>query len=539
MERARVGLSMLIALASACGGSATTPAPVVEAPRGHVERAPVVPVMTAAFAVPPPPSASGDVAPPPTPVAKDDGPRVTSVGQTSWIYKHPEATEANYLGYIRSGTSVRVRSLETTPGVGCAGGFYETLPRGFLCNDHTVSTSPPIEYMRVIRETRAREGVMPYRYALSDGAPMYNRVPTVEEIASTERFQGKPHAFSALFPTLRAHEELAVVDPIAASDPLPAFLEGGGATRAAPFDLVERTIPRGSMLSFQASFEANGRVYLLSTDHTLVPADRVRIYRPTAFHGTAIGEGGAKLPIAWIREKPRVVYERAEGVDASATTVAESAIVATDEAWKTQSFTELTGLKIDAGGRRFLETRTEGARGTRLLLESDATIVEAAKERPFGVKEGQKWVIVSISKGTLVAYEDLVPVYATLVSPGAGGVPIEGHNPVKDATTPIGTFTITFKDRASTMSPDKGSDRTFWIADVPYTQYFDAPFALHGAFWHERFGMPASAGCVNLAPIDAKALFAWTDPPVPDEWQGATGAGASENGPSTEVVIRR
>jgi lipoprotein-anchoring transpeptidase ErfK/SrfK len=103
----------------------------------------------------------------------------------------------------------------------------------------------------------------------------------------------------------------------------------------------------------------------------------------------------------------------------------------------------------------------------------------------------------------------------------------------------MGTFTITFKDRAATMSPMKSGDRSFWIADVPYTQYFDAPFALHAAFWHERFGEPTSAGCVNLAPIDAEELFNWTDPTVPDEWQGATAAGAPENGPSTEVVIRR
>ena len=27
--------------------------------------------------------------------------------------------------------------------------------------------------------------------------------------------------------------------------------------------------------------------------------------------------------------------------------------------------------------------------------------------------------------------------------------------------------------------------------------------------------------------------------PVPAEWQGATGAGAPENGPTTAVVIRR
>jgi hypothetical protein len=90
------------------------------------------------------------------------------------------------------------------------------------------------------------------------------------------------------------------------------------------------------------------------------------------------------------------------------------------------------------------------------------------------------------------------------------------------------------------MSSEQGRERGFWIQDVPHTQYFDPPFALHAAYWHERFGEFVSAGCVNLSPLDAEAMFAWSDPPVPADWQGATGAGAAkENGGVTIVVIRR
>ena len=79
----------------------------------------------------------------------------------------------------------------------------------------------------------------------------------------------------------------------------------------------------------------------------------------------------------------------------------------------------------------------------------------------------------------------------------------------------LGTYTTTFKDRAATMSPEKGDNRSFWIADVPYTQYFNPPFALHASYWHERFGEPTSAGCVNLSPLDAQTMFEWSDPQVP------------------------
>ena len=94
--------------------------------------------------------------------------------------------------------------------------------------------------------------------------------------------------------------------------------------------------------------------------------------------------------------------------------------------------------------------------------------------------------------------------------------------------------------KGETMSPEKGENRSFWIADVPHTQYFNPPFALHAAYWHERFGEPTSAGCVNVSPIDAETLFGWSDPQVPEGWQGVTGAGATkENGATTAVVVHR
>jgi hypothetical protein len=50
--------------------------------------------------------------------------------------------------------------------------------------------------------------------------------------------------------------------------------------------------------------------------------------------------------------------------------------------------------------------------------------------------------------------------------------------------------------------------------------YFLGSYALHAAFWHERFGHPRSHGCVNLAPRDARWLFFWTLPELPSAWHG-------------------
>jgi lipoprotein-anchoring transpeptidase ErfK/SrfK len=39
--------------------------------------------------------------------------------------------------------------------------------------------------------------------------------------------------------------------------------------------------------------------------------------------------------------------------------------------------------------------------------------------------------------------------------------------------------------------------------------YFDQARALHGAYWHNRFGYPLSRGCVNLSTADSNWLFQW------------------------------
>jgi hypothetical protein len=471
--------------------------------------------------------ASATAAPTATEVATPPRRRIYSVGQTTWIRPRPEVKEGAFLGYLRTGSSIPVASDARVRGPGCPKGYWRVEPRGYVCHDRTVSEDPPEAFRLAAEATRGRPGPFPYSYAISNGTPMYNRVPTPAEQARFERWLGAPGSRVQLPLTLRSHEELASERRIEAIHPVPSFLASGGSARAWPFDLVEQTIPLGSMLAYTEVFEAEGRRWLLSADHTIVPADRVRPFEPSAFRGTELGRG-VSLPIAWARSRGRPVYVRT--ADGFALAEEELAV---------RSFVELTGQRVTDGARVLLETRRDSTRGTLWLDERDATVVEAEAKLPTGVRPGQKWMLIRLTQGTLVAYEDLEPVYATLVSPGAGGVPRKGGDLVKDSTTPTGTYSITFKDRAATMSPEKGKNRSFWIADVPNTQYFHPPFALHAAYWHERFGDYVSAGCINASPLDAEHLFHWTDPPLPEGWQGVTGAGAKENGPTSAIVVRR
>lgn len=140
--------------------------------------------------------------------------------------------------------------------------------------------------------------------------------------------------------------------------------------------------------------------------------------------------------------------------------------------------------------------------------------------------ETGKWIDVHLSTQTLTAYEDQTPVYHAFVSSGLPATP-----------TVTGRFRVWIKLRETDMyggSKERGDD--YYLEDVPYVQYFYEDYALHGTYWHNNFGQPMSRGCVNLSVADAKWLFEWTSPKLP-EGHGAVFPTEAE--PGTEVVIHK
>jgi len=191
-------------------------------------------------------------------------------------------------------------------------------------------------------------------------------------------------------------------------------------------------------------------------------------------------------------------------------------------------------------GKAYVATTTSEA-GRRVWVEEGrATIVRPLEQLPSVVSEDEPWIDVSVARRVLVAYEGKQARFVTLISPGAGGVPRKGQDHVKASTTPLGTYRIQYKHLSQTMSPDKGKPRDewqFWFSEVPRAQYFDVPFALHTAYWHEDFGEFMSGGCVNLSPEDGDWLFHWTHPRLPEGWAGVwAGKG---NGVGTRLIISR
>jgi lipoprotein-anchoring transpeptidase ErfK/SrfK len=134
---------------------------------------------------------------------------------------------------------------------------------------------------------------------------------------------------------------------------------------------------------------------------------------------------------------------------------------------------------------------------------------------PAWGKNGERWLDINVTKQTLVAYDGVRPVYATLISSGEAGL----GDPEHSTATKRGIFRIHTKHLSTTMASDEVGEE-FELRDVPYVQYFEDGYALHGAYWHDRFGVPKSHGCINLTPEDARRLFYFTGPEVPRGWHG-------------------
>jgi hypothetical protein len=528
IQGARASLPIFVLLA-ACSAAPLEPLRADSAALSRIlPKPPAPPVLAAPL---PPPAPEPPFAPPPEPPApRDERPRIGAVGDQARIWRRP-AREGLPLGYIRAGTSVLLASLKPVEGKDCARGYYRVEPRGYVCLDPrstTLDLDDP--YYRALAELAPRpDEVWPYRYAFSNGAPMYSRIPTPDEQERAERAFGPPGSFVQLAEWSRGHEELIAGERIAATDPVPDVFAGGrrrvsGGGVYDPARLVWRVLPNGSMVSYARAFEAEGRVWLVTPDLMLVPADRVRPFRRSTFHGAHMGER-LRLPIAWNRaQTPRPRYSR---------NAETGEMVASGEPLAPKRFVPITGERVAIGNRGFFEVRDEpGA----FIAEEDVTVTRPRKSLPRGVLPGQKWIEARIVPGTLTAYEGTEPVYATLFSPGKGGAPIPGFDPYVHSMTKTGFFPIEWKDRVAVMSPDKEwPPKTLWFSDVPNIQYLRAPLAMHVSYWHEDFGNPKSAECLNVSPEDGHFLFNWTDPPLPEGWAGVRPGDG--NGPATPIVV--
>jgi len=160
-------------------------------------------------------------------------------------------------------------------------------------------------------------------------------------------------------------------------------------------------------------------------------------------------------------------------------------------------------LKIDP--RVFVYTNFRGGISiaeTDINNDNKKKIIAATQQVPTS-----KSISIDISKQKLFAYSNGVLEKEFIISTGKWKFP-----------TPVGNFKINNKVLKTTMARNYGSDNpdNYNLPNVPNVMYFYRDYAIHGAYWHWKFGTRVSHGCVNLKLKDAKWLYDWTpiDTPV-------------------------
>jgi hypothetical protein len=344
-------------------------------------------------------------------------------------------------------------------------------------------------------------------------------------------------------------------------------------------DRVRRKTGLSFVDAFVARDEDIARRFAVTVDMRLIPATKVKPDTASPFHGVEVSEA-TPLPFAFVARRGAKTWRLIKGRDEARE----------DADTPRRAMVPLSGKVRLKAGQRFYQI---GRMPTRWLKAEDVGVVALPPAFPPEADRGEKWIDISLVQQTLVLYEGRKPVYATLVSTGRDRL----GDPKTSLATPQGTFRLQSKHIAAAMDSEENSSvgggtrvgqrlqlsgdaaetttrllaaekagkklssddemrlknikkgrhpeygvtmrrgsGGFELRDVPWIQYFAAGYALHGAYWHDVFGTPRSHGCVNLSPIDARYVFLWTGPDVPDGWHGIN---VSEDfGQGTLVRIR-
>jgi lipoprotein-anchoring transpeptidase ErfK/SrfK len=479
------------------------------------------------------------------------------------------------------------RSAEAAGKNGCKGGWYGIEPRGYVCvgEEGTIDMDDPL--LRAAEQRPRLDRPLPYRYGFVRSVlPLYLRVPSTARQFKSE-FQLKEHL--AWFKEHKDEVQSAAlgawdvpVDDQGRTLPnkrlgelgrgknssemnLNELFGGDEKEQAWPFWLRpgERLIPnvsgfdvpeyavfadrarRHTGLAFVGSFLTDEhylrRRFAVTTDLRLAPTTKVKPDSASPWHGVEIGRD-VQVPFVFTNTRGVLAY-RIQNGDAEAAGTLER-----------RSTHELQGKARKVRGERYLQLK-DG----RWVKDDDVGMVVRPRKWPSVAKRGEKWIQVDLSEQVLVLWNGQEAEFATLVSTGKPAL----GDPETTNATPRGSFRIYAKHISATMDSDEGASERhkqlkpgdpgyvatkgdgaygktvrrghglFKLRDVPHIQYFEKNYAIHGAYWHDVFGIPRSHGCINLAPADSLRVFLWTDSPVPDGWHGVN----TEKG--TTVIIHK
>jgi lipoprotein-anchoring transpeptidase ErfK/SrfK len=162
--------------------------------------------------------------------------------------------------------------------------------------------------------------------------------------------------------------------------------------------------------------------------------------------------------------------------------------------------------------------------------------ITADELTPISPDATEKHIVINVFEQfqTLSCFEGNTEVYFCPVSAGKKFDP--DGKPLEHSATPLGKHYI-WRKQVSTHMSGGTTGGGYDLPGIGWTTLFvGTGVAIHSTFWHNNFGGELmSHGCVNSRPADAKWVFRWTLPVVPNDPGDVTVEGM-DNSTTVEVV---
>jgi hypothetical protein len=429
---------------------------------------------------------------------------------------------APVLGSVRAGGSLELRSppVAARADRDCAEGWFAVMPEGFVCPRAGSTRDASAPAAKIFSEYHlASHAALPASYGIAAMTPVYLRVPTYDEqVRSEPGVEAHLHRLAALREQ-RAAARGPGDTPEGADDrdlyptrvEVPDELGGGSlaprnSKPLAPASPVTGLLNQGTHVAWVGELDAADRTWLLTPDLLFVPRDKVKRAVISGFHGVEIPSGQG---IAFIGQRAARRYHKID----------RKKFVASAAVWAPGSSVALAEPATRWSDEKFLETTEPGE-----YLRVDEAIVAHPTPGPrWTLDANSRFIEISAKTHLLMLHEGGRVTFATLVSVGSFDVP-------------RGKFRI-FSKHLSLATPFEHPRANGTKAEVPEvllvsdTQDAPMPFALFAGWWMTSWGTPNPGTGVALAPLDARRIFDWVTPALPEGWHSVRGDG-------TWVVVR-